>query len=234
MQEVSGYLAPQVAAIYLLAILWSRTTEKGAFWGLMAGFTLGIIRMGLSMGLVPLQRNVCAVQPQQRSAIARSTFISLHYMYFAIILFSLTLMLTVLISLCTQSTSEMDMSVTTYFGIQRSQELKRRFIKMERRRGHEEVKEEGGVTDMEDAEDGGHGSSSWNERRRKARQLYAWLSHRTSLWGRRQIGEQEEEMTRDDPLAKSAGEKIVLRIGLGKILSIAIVSYLLWSLWDPK
>jgi len=44
-QSVSAYLSPPIAAVYLLALLWKRSNEKGAFWSLMAGLLVGMIRM---------------------------------------------------------------------------------------------------------------------------------------------------------------------------------------------
>jgi Na+/proline symporter len=42
-QEIINYLAPQIAGVYLLGLLWPRCTEAGAFWGLTAGFALGVV-----------------------------------------------------------------------------------------------------------------------------------------------------------------------------------------------
>ncbi|CAF4350896.1 unnamed protein product, partial [Rotaria sordida] len=36
-QSVTSFLAPPICAIYLLAILWKRINEEGAFWGLICG-----------------------------------------------------------------------------------------------------------------------------------------------------------------------------------------------------
>jgi len=44
---ISAYLAPPVAAVYVIAILWKRSNEPGAFWALIVGFATGIIRMAL-------------------------------------------------------------------------------------------------------------------------------------------------------------------------------------------
>ena len=46
-QSVAAYLSPPIAAVYLLAVLWKRANEKGAFWSLMIGMFVGIIRMVL-------------------------------------------------------------------------------------------------------------------------------------------------------------------------------------------
>ena len=44
-QSITSYLAPPICAVYLLAIFWPRTNEPGAFWGLMSGQIIGILRL---------------------------------------------------------------------------------------------------------------------------------------------------------------------------------------------
>ncbi len=48
-QSITSYLAPPICSVYLLAIFWSRTNEPGAFWGLMVGLIVGLIRYFLSI-----------------------------------------------------------------------------------------------------------------------------------------------------------------------------------------
>ena len=43
-QSISSFLAPPICAVYLLAMFWPRTNEPGAFWGLMGGLLVGLIR----------------------------------------------------------------------------------------------------------------------------------------------------------------------------------------------
>ena len=43
-QSITSYLAPPICAVYLLAVFWPRTNEPGAFWGLMGGLVIGLIR----------------------------------------------------------------------------------------------------------------------------------------------------------------------------------------------
>ncbi len=43
-QSITSFLAPPICAVYLLAIFWPRTNEPGAFWGLMVGLVIGLIR----------------------------------------------------------------------------------------------------------------------------------------------------------------------------------------------
>merc|ERR1719244_1007044 len=49
-QSITSYLAPPICAVYLLAIFWPRANEPGAFWGLMVGLVIGLIRFGLEFG----------------------------------------------------------------------------------------------------------------------------------------------------------------------------------------
>jgi SSS family solute:Na+ symporter len=46
LQDVQSVLAPGIAAAFLLGILSKRTTPKGGMWGLIAGFVIGITRLG--------------------------------------------------------------------------------------------------------------------------------------------------------------------------------------------
>ena len=43
-QSVTSYLCAPICAVFLLAIFWTRTTEPGAFWGMMIGLCVGLIR----------------------------------------------------------------------------------------------------------------------------------------------------------------------------------------------
>ncbi|XP_003227742.1 sodium/glucose cotransporter 2 [Anolis carolinensis] len=92
-QSVSSYLAPPIAAIFLLGVFIKRVNEQGAFWGLVAGLAIGMARMipefiyGTGSCLFPSScpRLICGV----------------HYLYFSVILFSATAVITMVVSLCT-------------------------------------------------------------------------------------------------------------------------------------
>ncbi|ETE66451.1 Sodium/glucose cotransporter 2, partial [Ophiophagus hannah] len=92
-QSISSYLAPPIAAIFLLGVFVKRLNEQGAFWGMMGGLAIGMARMipefvyGTGSCLFPSNcpRLICGV----------------HYLYFAIILFLATAAIAVGISLCT-------------------------------------------------------------------------------------------------------------------------------------
>jgi len=47
LQNVQGYLAPPITAVFLLGLFWKRINAAGAVWGLAAGFILGMIKLTL-------------------------------------------------------------------------------------------------------------------------------------------------------------------------------------------
>ncbi|HPK72324.1 MAG TPA: sodium:solute symporter, partial [Vicinamibacterales bacterium] len=47
LQNVQGYIAPPITAVFLLGLFWTRVNASGAVWGLTAGFVLGMIKLTL-------------------------------------------------------------------------------------------------------------------------------------------------------------------------------------------
>jgi Na+/proline symporter len=94
-RTVTSFLAPPLCAIYLLAILWKRINEEGAFWGLICGLVIGIIRFILEF--------VYSVPPCEIAFTdQRPEVVKFHFLYFAILLFGLTCLVTITISLLTR------------------------------------------------------------------------------------------------------------------------------------
>ncbi|MDR1675733.1 MAG: sodium:solute symporter [Tannerella sp.] len=46
LQDVQSVLSPGIAAAFLLGIAWKKATPKGGMWGLIAGFIIGLVRLG--------------------------------------------------------------------------------------------------------------------------------------------------------------------------------------------
>nr|XP_005591826.2 sodium/glucose cotransporter 2 isoform X2 [Macaca fascicularis] len=92
-QAVSSYLAPPVSAVFVLALFVPRVNEQGAFWGLIGGLLMGLARLipEFSFG------SGSCVQPSACPAF----LCGVHYLYFAIVLFLCSGLLTLLVSLCT-------------------------------------------------------------------------------------------------------------------------------------
>ncbi|KAM4640835.1 sodium/glucose cotransporter 4 [Discoglossus pictus] len=92
-QSVTSYLSPPVTAVFFLAIFVNRVNEQGAFWGLVIGLVVGLIRMVMDfVYLAP----ACGVEDTRPILLK-----DVHYLYFAIILFGLTCLICIAISLCT-------------------------------------------------------------------------------------------------------------------------------------
>ncbi|KAM9832648.1 sodium/glucose cotransporter 4 [Neosynchiropus ocellatus] len=97
-QSVTSFLAPPITAVFLLAIFWPRANEQGAFWGLMVGLVVGVIRMVLEFSYSPPS---CG-HPDQRPAVLADV----HYLYFALILLAITCVVTTVVSLATPAIPE--------------------------------------------------------------------------------------------------------------------------------
>uniref|UniRef100_A0A8C6ZT40 Solute carrier family 5 member 9 n=1 Tax=Nothoprocta perdicaria TaxID=30464 RepID=A0A8C6ZT40_NOTPE len=92
-QSITSYLAPPITALFILAIFCKRINEPGAFWGLMVGLAIGLIRMIMEF----IYSTPSCGEEDRRPAVLKD----LHYLYFALILCILTAIVIVLISLCT-------------------------------------------------------------------------------------------------------------------------------------
>ena len=86
--------------MFLLGVFWARTNESGAFWGLMFGFLLGMIRFGLEFGYF---KPPCGSPiPDERPEFVRHFVDDIHYLHYGAILFLITGVVTIIISLMTE------------------------------------------------------------------------------------------------------------------------------------
>ncbi|TNM94372.1 hypothetical protein fugu_002548 [Takifugu bimaculatus] len=115
-QEVSDYLTPPIAALFLLGILWHRCNETGAFWGGMVGFTLGVSRLGLAF----VYREPYCDQPDERPYFIKDV----NFMYVAAILFWVSGIVAVIVSLCTPPPKKEQIRNTTLWGFNRRKKLR--------------------------------------------------------------------------------------------------------------
>lgn len=115
-QEVTDYLTPPVAATFLLAVLWHRCNETGAFWGGLVGFALGAARLILAL----VYREPHCDQPDERPSFIKDV----HFMYVAAILFWASALVTVVVSLCTPPPTKEQIRNTTLWGLNKRRGLK--------------------------------------------------------------------------------------------------------------
>uniref|UniRef100_H0XY46 Sodium/glucose cotransporter 2 n=1 Tax=Otolemur garnettii TaxID=30611 RepID=H0XY46_OTOGA len=90
---VRSYVEPPMAAVFLLAMFCKRVNEQGAFWGLIFGITIGFIRLVAELVYSPwscMEKNKCP-----------AVICGLHYLHFAMVLFLISLVSMLGISLLT-------------------------------------------------------------------------------------------------------------------------------------
>ncbi|XP_042334834.1 sodium/glucose cotransporter 1-like [Sceloporus undulatus] len=93
-QSITSYLGPPIAAVFFLAIFCKRVNEQGAFWGLVIGLVIGLARMITEFAY---GTGSCAA-PSACPAIV----CGVHYLYFAMILFAISLVIILAVSLMTK------------------------------------------------------------------------------------------------------------------------------------
>lgn len=106
-QAVTSYLAPPVCAIFILAVFWKRTTEPGAFYGLMVGLVVGMIRFiwEFSYPSVP-----CGEEDTRPPIIK-----DVHYLHFGIILFGVSIIVSIVVSILTKPTDSKHIEGMTFW-----------------------------------------------------------------------------------------------------------------------
>ncbi|XP_006148352.1 sodium/myo-inositol cotransporter 2 isoform X2 [Tupaia chinensis] len=106
-QSISSYLQPPVAVVFIMGCFWKRTNEKGAFSGLILGLLLGFIRLVLDF----IYAQPRCDQPDERPVIVKYV----HYLYFSMILSTVTFITVFIVSCFTEPPSKEMVSHLTWF-----------------------------------------------------------------------------------------------------------------------
>lgn len=88
LQSVQAYISPPIAAVFLLGITWHRVNAKGALAALYSGFVLGLGRL-----LLELQKDSLSG--------ALHWYATINFLHFAILLFVVSVVVLVVVSLAT-------------------------------------------------------------------------------------------------------------------------------------
>jgi SSS family solute:Na+ symporter len=88
LQSVQAYISPPIAAIFLVGLLWPRANSKGAIAALALGFVLGFGRLILELNM-PIAWGPAAA------------FAGINFLHFAVLLFALSVVAMVGVSLVT-------------------------------------------------------------------------------------------------------------------------------------
>jgi SSS family solute:Na+ symporter len=94
LQSVQAYIAPPIAACFLFGVLSKRLTGPAAITTLLAGFVLGALRLGLELGKGHLAPGGMA-----------AWFAGINFLHFAALLFVLSTVILVVVSLATAAPS---------------------------------------------------------------------------------------------------------------------------------
>ena len=89
LQSVQAYIAPPIAAVFLLGIFWKRINARGALTALIGGFILGMLRLVAELNKSYLDGWLYS-------------FANLNFLYFAIFLFLVCIAAMIIVSLLTE------------------------------------------------------------------------------------------------------------------------------------
>jgi SSS family solute:Na+ symporter len=101
LQSVQSYLAPPIAAVFLLGVFSKRINAKGAFTAMVVGFLIGVLRIILELNRTSL------------TGFAYN-FATLNFLYFCIILFLVSIAILIIVSLFTEKPSEEQLNGLTF------------------------------------------------------------------------------------------------------------------------
>jgi SSS family solute:Na+ symporter len=101
LQSVQSYLAPPIAAVFLLGVFVPRINGKGALTAMVSGFVVGILRIILELFRHSLSGVLYA-------------FATLNFLYFCILLFIFSIVVMIVVSLLTEKPSAAQLNGLTY------------------------------------------------------------------------------------------------------------------------
>lgn len=101
LQSVQAYIAPPIAAVFLIGVLWRRVNAHGAIAALITGFVLGMGRLVVEISQ-PLQKGFLVV------------YADINFLHFAIILFVICSAVLVVVSLLTPPPEEEKVAGLTF------------------------------------------------------------------------------------------------------------------------
>lgn len=101
LQSVQSYLAPPIAAVFLLGVFSKRINAKGAYTTMVVGFIIGLLRIALEL----MRGSLTGIL---------YTFATINFLYFCIFLFVFSVCLLIAVSLLSAKPSEEQLNGLTY------------------------------------------------------------------------------------------------------------------------
>ncbi len=107
LQSVQSYLAPPIAAVFLLGLFWKRTNSTGSFWGLIIGVSLGLGKLTIEA--------VLASSPVDNAIL--NYIADFNWLYYSGVLLVISIFLVVFLSLMTKAMDESQLKGITFAGL---------------------------------------------------------------------------------------------------------------------
>jgi SSS family solute:Na+ symporter len=101
LQSVQSYLAPPIAAVFLLGVFSKRINARGAYAAMVTGFILGLVRIVLELSKDHLQGFLYQ-------------FATINFLYFCILLFLASIIIMVVVSLLSQKPDASQLNGLTF------------------------------------------------------------------------------------------------------------------------
>ncbi len=101
LQSVQSYIAPPITSLFLLAIFYKRVNTQGALAGLAGGFIIGMLRL------------IAELNKESLHGLLHS-FATINFLYFAIYLFIISLIITVVVSHLYPAQTDEELENLTY------------------------------------------------------------------------------------------------------------------------
>ncbi len=114
LQSVQSYIAPPIAAVFLLGVIWPRINSSGAITSLLLGFVLGAMRLGLELANGAARDGLASGSIWEAIA-------EINFLHFAIILFVVCVIALIGVSLSTARPSFDKVRGLTYGTADRSE-----------------------------------------------------------------------------------------------------------------
>jgi solute:Na+ symporter, SSS family len=103
LQNVQSYLAPPIAAVFLFGVFFKRLNAKGAYSAMVAGFIVGLLKLGLQIFQDDLPQTGLLHQ-----------FATINFLYFCIYLFLFSVAVMVIVSVLTPKPSPEQINGLTF------------------------------------------------------------------------------------------------------------------------
>ena len=98
LQDVQSVLAPGIAAAFLLGITWKRASAKGGMWGLIAGFVIGLTRLGAKVFYTTIGADI-------QGGLFYNVFYGTNWLFFCGWMFLFCLLVVIVVSMFTKAPS---------------------------------------------------------------------------------------------------------------------------------